>query len=390
MREIHCSFCQKPSTACTKIITAGNAAICDECVRVVNDILDSSLAEEAANDQTDMHKPIDIKKYLDQYVIAQENPKRKVSVAIYNHLKQNKYNENLTKKQDPLDSTNIFCIGAPGSGKTLIFKTIAKILSTVFVQVDCSALTEVGYVGKDPSDMLVTAIKEANGDMQVAQRAIIFLDEFDKLARKSGEENSATKDVSGESVQQGLLKILEGSEITVSLSGKRNVLIENNVTIDTSNMLFVLNGAFEGLDKIIGRRINKKVIGFGEGQQDYTKEELLKHVTTQDLINYGILPEIVGRSPSVIVLDALTENDLIKILTEPKNAIVKQYIELLKMDNVDLTIKDTALHKIAKESIERKMNARGLRAILDSILSPLMYDIPNRQDIKEIIINDKI
>lgn len=392
MRKVKCSFCSREASEVKKIVTAngpGSAAICDECANAIHNIITSSLEEDIA-DQTDIKKPLDIKNYLDQYVIAQDHPKRKVAVAVYNHFKQNKYNESKSNKKEPLDNTNILVLGKSGSGKTLIFKTIAKMLSTIFVHVDCSALTETGYVGRDVDSILADAIKQASGDIQLAQRAIIFLDEFDKLARKSGAENSATKDVGGESVQQGLLKILEGSEITVSLNNKKNLLTENNATIDTSNMLFILNGAFEGLDRIIARRLNKKSIGFGEEHKKYESNELLQHVNSQDLIDFGILPEVVARAPSVIVLDALTEEDLIRILTEPKNAIVKQYIELFKMDNVKLSFKQNALKKIAKESIEKKLNARGLRAILDGILSPLMFDIPNRSDIKEIVISDEI
>ena len=394
MKTIKCSFCGTPNSQVKKIITGGvnkQVAICDECANAIHEILMSSLQEdEENNDQSKVYKPSDIKKYLDQYVIAQDIPKRKVAVAVYNHFKQNRYNETKSDKKEPLDGTNILVLGASGSGKTLIFKTIAKMLSTIFVHVDCSALTETGYVGRDVDSILAEAVKQANGDIDLAQKAIIFLDEFDKLARKSGAENSATKDVGGESVQQGMLKILEGTEISISLSNKKNILSENVVTIDTSNMLFVLNGAFEGLDKIIAQRLNKKSIGFGENHKQYQKDELLKHVNSQDLINFGILPEVVARAPSVIVLDALTENDLIRILTEPKNAIVKQYIELFKMDNVQLTFKTNALKKIAKESISKKLNARGLRAILDSILSPLMFDIPNRTDVKEVIISDEL
>ena len=389
MKQIKCSFCGSSSDQVHHIVTADShaAAICDECVKAIHEILETS--DEEAIENTDLKKPEEIKKFLDEYVIAQEDAKKKASVAIYNHLKQNKYNANL-KDKEPLEMCNVIMLGSSGSGKTLIWKTIAKLMSTIFVSVDCSALTEVGYVGKDPADMLVAAIKEANGDIQLAQRAIIFLDEFDKLARKSGAESSVTKDVSGESVQQGLLKILEGSDVVVSMSGKKNVLIENNVTINTSNMLFVLNGAFEGLDKIIARRINKKVIGFGEEQKEYTKTDLLKHVTAHDLIEFGILPEITSRAPAIITLDDLTENDLIRILTEPKNALIKQYAELFKMDNVNLTFKQEALNKIAKQAIKRKLNARGLRAEVNDILSPLMYSIPQRDDIKEIIISEAL
>ena len=389
MKQIKCSFCGSSSDQVHHIVTADShaAAICDECVKAIHEILETS--DEEAIENADLKKPEEIKKFLDEYVIAQEDAKKKASVAIYNHLKQNKYNANL-KDKEPLEMCNVIMLGSSGSGKTLIWKTIAKLMSTIFVSVDCSALTEVGYVGKDPADMLVAAIKEANGDIQLAQRAIIFLDEFDKLARKSGAESSVTKDVSGESVQQGLLKILEGSDVVVSMSGKKNVLIENNVTINTSNMLFVLNGAFEGLDKIIARRINKKVIGFGEEQKEYTKTDLLKHVTAHDLIEFGILPEITSRAPAIITLDDLTENDLIRILTEPKNALIKQYAELFKMDNVNLTFKQEALNKIAKQAIKRKLNARGLRAEVNDILSPLMYSIPQRDDIKEIIISEAL
>lgn len=384
-----CSFCGKHADEVDKIIVSGDVGICAACIEMSYEILKSAQEELSEDNISNMPKPVDIKNYLDKYIVSQENAKTKTAVAIYNHLKQIQYNEKLDSKKEPLDSTHNFVIGPTGCGKTAIFKAVAKLLEVPFVTVDCSSLSSTGYVGADVTDSLVMALREADGDLQIAERAIIFMDEFDKIARKSGEYISASKDVSGEAVQQGLLKILEGADIEVPVTGKRSVNTET-ITMNTSNMLFILNGSFEGLDKVIASRVNKKKIGIGEEKKDYTTDDYLNLVTPQDLVSYGILPEIVGRAPSIIVLNSLTEEELIDILTKPKNAVVKQFAELFKMDGIKLTFRKDILKYIANLAMKRKTNARGLRGQLDQLLNPLMYNMPNRDDVKEIIITDSL
>ena len=384
-----CSFCGKHADEVDKIIVSGDVGICAACIEMSYEILKSAQEELSEDNISNMPKPVDIKNYLDKYIVSQENAKTKTAVAIYNHLKQIQYNEKLDSKKEPLDSTHNFVIGPTGCGKTAIFKAVAKLLEVPFVTVDCSSLSSTGYVGADVTDSLVMALREADGDLQIAERAIIFMDEFDKIARKSGEYISASKDVSGEAVQQGLLKILEGADIEVPVTGKRSVNTET-ITMNTSNMLFILNGSFEGLDKVIASRVNKKKIGIGEEKKDYTTDDYLNLVTPQDLVSYGILPEIVGRAPSIIVLNSLTEEELIDILTKPKNAVVKQFAELFKMDGIKLTFRKDILKYIANLAMKRKTNARGLRGQLDQLLNPLMYNMPSRDDVKEIIITDSL
>ena len=384
-----CSFCGKHADEVDKIIVSGDVGICAACIEMSYEILKSAQEELSEDNISNMPKPVDIKNYLDKYIVSQENAKTKTAVAIYNHLKQIQYNEKLDSKKEPLDSTHNFVIGPTGCGKTAIFKAVAKLLEVPFVTVDCSSLSSTGYVGADVTDSLVMALREADGDLQIAERAIIFMDEFDKIARKSGEYISASKDVSGEAVQQGLLKILEGADIEVPVAGKRSVNTET-ITMNTSNMLFILNGSFEGLDKVIASRVNKKKIGIGEEKKDYTTDDYLNLVTPQDLVSYGILPEIVGRAPSIIVLNSLTEEELIDILTKPKNAVVKQFAELFKMDGIKLTFRKDILKYIANLAMKRKTNARSLRGQLDQLLNPLMYNMPNRDDVKEIIITDSL
>ena len=384
-----CSFCGKHADEVDKIIVSGDVGICAACIEMSYEILKSAQEELSEDNISNMPKPVDIKNYLDKYIVSQENAKTKTAVAIYNHLKQIQYNEKLDSKKEPLDSTHNFVIGPTGCGKTAIFKAVAKLLEVPFVTVDCSSLSSTGYVGADVTDSLVMALREADGDLGIAERAIIFMDEFDKIARKSGEYISASKDVSGEAVQQGLLKILEGADIEVPVAGKRSVNTET-ITMNTSNMLFILNGSFEGLDKVIASRVNKKKIGIGEEKKDYTTDDYLNLVTPQDLVSYGILPEIVGRAPSIIVLNSLTEEELIDILTKPKNAVVKQFAELFKMDGIKLTFRKDILKYIANLAMKRKTNARGLRGQLDQLLNPLMYNMPNRDDVKEIIITDSL
>ena len=384
-----CSFCGKHADEVDKIIVSGDVGICAACIEMSYEILKSAQEELSEDNISNMPKPVDIKNYLDKYIVSQENAKTKTAVAIYNHLKQIQYNEKLDSKKEPLDSTHNFVIGPTGCGKTAIFKAVAKLLEVPFVTVDCSSLSSTGYVGADVTDSLVMALREADGDLRIAERAIIFMDEFDKIARKSGEYISASKDVSGEAVQQGLLKILEGADIEVPVAGKRSVNTET-ITMNTSNMLFILNGSFEGLDKVIASRVNKKKIGIGEEKKDYTTDDYLNLVTPQDLVSYGILPEIVGRAPSIIVLNSLTEEELIDILTKPKNAVVKQFAELFKMDGIKLTFRKDILKYIANLAMKRKTNARGLRGQLDQLLNPLMYNMPNRDDVKEIIITDSL
>ena len=388
-----CSFCGRESSEVENLIVSKEhgqtVAICSKCIELSYNIIKSSQQEEPENEEQQIATPSEIKKFLDQYVIAQEEAKIKAAVSVYNHLKRAKYNENIEDEKDKLDNTNIIELGVSGVGKTLIWRTIAKMMNVPCVIWDASNLSSTGYAGADVTDILAYAIREAEGDIELAEKSIIIIDEADKIARKSGSNVSFSKDVSGESVQQGLLKILEGSDIEVPMESRRTTMVET-VSMNTSNILFILNGAFEGIEKIIARRMNKKKIGFGEEQKEYSTDEYISFVTSQDLIDYGILPEIIGRAPAIITLHALTEEHLIDILTEPKNAIVKQYQEIFKMDNVNLVFSNEILRKIAHSTIEKKTNARGLRSIVEYMLAPIMYRVPDREDVKQVVILESL
>ena len=390
-----CQFCGKSASEVDKIITATTgASICNECIDICYDILESMEDEEKGKHEHQalkVIKPHKIKEFLDEYIISQEDAKKQVAVAVFNHLKRIKHNSKLKEDENDkaINKANIVMLGESGVGKSYIWKVIADMLDVPFVVADAPSFTSAGYVGADVDELLVSAFREADYDLERAEHAIIVLDEGDKLARKSGEYAAADKDVSGEAVQQSLLKMIEGTDVEIYPSGKHGLQAEP-VIINTSNILFIINGSFEGIDRIIKDRLSKHIIGFGEKQEEYTKDDLLKRILPQDLIKFGMIPELVGRSPVIIPLETLTEEDLIEVLSKPKGALLKQYQELFNIDNVELNMEDNVLKYIAKLSKERKLNARGLRAIMEAILQSVMYQYPQEKKLQKVYIIENI